>query len=145
MKLTDLMVLLIIFGVGMSAVGHFILGAEREYSASNYTATYNTEQYRSLINDQGNLASDASNKARDSSTLSTDNSDPYQNIFIGGWNAIKDLIGIGGDINAVQAQLTSETEEAGISIPWYIWGALASIIVIIILGALVNATQRIDI
>lgn len=145
MRITDIMILLVIFGVGMSVFGYFILNIEAQYGLSAYTETYNPSEYEYLIQQQGSLADNASGLAESNTQLGSGGTttDPYSNIFIGGWNAIKSLVGIGSNVENLQSNLQESTQEAGLQIPGFVWAALATLAAIIILATLINATQRV--
>jgi hypothetical protein len=145
MRITDIMILLVIFGLGMSVFGYFILNIEAQYGLSEYTETYNPGEYQYLIQEQGALADGASGLAESNTQLGSGGttSDPYSNIFIGGWNAIKSLVGIGSNVENLQANLQESTQEAGLQIPGFVWAALATAAAIIILATLINATQKV--
>lgn len=149
MKITDLMYLLIVFGVGMTAMAMFIGEAENQYDTSNYTQSFNENQYEYLVNEQASLASSGSTSAQANTELGSSGTttDPYQNIFVGGWNAVKDLLGVGSDIASLQADLETTTggEDVGFNIPAWAWAALTSVVAIIIVSTLINASQRINV
>lgn len=147
MKITDLMIILIIFGAGFSAVGGYIWSLESQYDSSNYTATYSSNQYEYLISQQAGAAEDASGLAASNTELGSEGTttDPYRNIFIGGWNAIKDLIGVGANIESLQSDLQTSTKSSGLTIPGWAWAMLAAVAAIIFLSALINSSQRVSI
>ena len=147
MKITDLMILLIVFGIGMTSTGLFMANLEGQYDSSNYTDTYNEGEYTYLISQQGSAADEGSGLAESNTELGTGgtSTDPYRNIFVGGWNAIKSLVGVGGDIETLQANLQDSTEESGLQVPGFVWGALAAVAAIIFVAALINASQRVSV
>lgn len=147
MKITDLMILLVIFGIGMTSIGFFMAGLEAQYDTSNYTQTYNEGEYEYLISEQGKLADDGTGLAESNTELGTGgtSTDPYRNIFVGGWNAIKSLVGVGSDIETLQADLQVSTKESGLQIPGFVWAALAAIAAIVFVAALINASQRVSV
>jgi len=149
MKITDLMYLLIVFGVAMTGLAMFIGEAESQYGTSDYTSTFNENQYEYLVNEQAGLASDGATSAQSNTELGSSGTttDPYQNIFVGGWNAVKDLLGVGSNIATLQAELEQTTggSDVGFNIPGWAWAALASVVAIIIVSTLINASQRINV
>jgi len=147
MRVTDLMILLIIFGVGFSAVGTYMLNLDTQYESSGYSDTYNPNQYTYLISEQGVAAESASGLAASNTELGSEGTttDPYRNIFIGGWNAIKDLVGVGSNIEALQSDLQDTTESTGLKVPEFAWFALAAVAAIIFVASLINASQRVEV
>jgi hypothetical protein len=145
MRITDIMILLVLFGAGMSVFGYFILNIEAQYGLSDYTETYNPGEYEYLIAEQGELADSGSGLAESNTQLGSGGttSNPYENIFIGGWNAIKSLVGIGSNVENLQSNLQESTQEAGLQVPGFVWAAMATIAAIIILATLINASQRV--
>lgn len=145
MRITDIMILLVLFGAGMSVFGYYILNIEAQYGLSDYTETYNPGEYEYLIAEQGEIADTGSGLAESNTQLGSGGttSNPYENIFIGGWNAIKSLVGIGSNVENLQSNLQESTQEAGLQIPGFVWAAMATIAAIIILATLINASQRV--
>lgn len=146
MRITDLMILLILFATVMTSVSFYIAGLDIQYpGASNYTQTYNPNQYSAIVAAQADKSQTAAGIAGANTQLTSTGTttNPYQNIFVAGWNALKDLTSIGPDITKVQSTLQSTTKKSGLPVPLYIWAGIAAIIAIIILATLINAAQRV--
>lgn len=147
MKLTDLMVVLIVFGMVFTGAGYYIFSLESQYGSMGYSEEYNPNQYASLIDQQASKADGASNLASANTELGSEGTatNPYENIFVSGWNAIKDLIGVGSDIQTLSQDLRDTSEGTGLNIPPWVWAGLSAIVALIVLTALINSSQRVEI
>ena len=138
MKLTDIFLMMLIFGLIMVGGSLYIGSLATNYpAAAGYGSTYNTNAYETQI---GNAYTTGNNTIGTVSNPDTAQSnpnilDPYKNVFLEGYNSVRQLLGLQGSVSNVTSTATGPI--SSVLIPRIFLETLAAAILIIIIGAII--------
>ena len=138
MKLTDIFLMTLVFSMVMVAGGLYVSGIASNYpNATGYGQSYSTSSYEAQIGSAYSTGNSTLGNVGNSQDAQSNPSqlDPYKNVFLEGFNSVRQLLGLRGSVSNVTSTATSPLSST--LVPRIFLLTLAAMILISIIAAII--------
>lgn len=145
MRITDIVVIVIMVGLFLTAATSLVVSFENNYENLDYSEDYQADQYADGIRTEAERAGVIIDNTTAEQSIQRGEVDTtrFDNIIFAGYNAFRRLLRFDREIENMRTELSEDVESAGIVIDPIFYQAFMAIVGIAILAALIAAVFRV--